>query len=121
MDRMEHDQPDATEPGEVFDYELTSVLQAEGEMLEQHSEALLATGAVSITRPGVILHATLRLPRWRRGLLEVTAEDPVSGEVIGSSGAVLSKRGQDHESLVRELTISLALELAHGLGSAGPQ
>lgn len=113
---MQHDRP---EPEEVFDHELTNVLQAEGKALEAKSEALLATGVASITRPGLVLHARLRVSRWRRGLLEITAEDPVSGEVRGSSSTVLSQTGRNRASLVGEITINLGLEIAHGLGSGG--
>jgi hypothetical protein len=116
---MEDDQPDATETEEVFDHELTNVLQREGKALEENSEALLTTGAVSITRPGLVLRARLRVPRWRRGLLEITAEDPVSGEVKGSSSIALSQSGRNRASFVKEITIHLGLELAHGLGSGG--
>jgi len=112
---MERIPPDDAEAEEVFDHELTRVLQEHGRALEEQSRALLATGVVSITSPGVILRAKLRLPRWRRrGWLEIAREDPLSGEVTGSSSVPVGNAGRNRESLIEEITICLAMELAHG-------
>ena len=109
---MEPDPPDADE---VFDQELTDVLAAHGEELEEKSRALLATGAATITRPGVILRPTLQAPRrWRHGMLKITAEDPASGEARGGSYLTLNRGSRTSPSLAREITIHLAMELAHG-------
>jgi hypothetical protein len=108
---MEGD-PEAAEPGEAFDHELTHVLQARGHELEELSQKLLATGTGSIAGPGVILRARLRAPRWwRRGSLEISAEDSVSGEVRRCSWSLARAAGRDRESLIREITVDLALVL----------
>jgi len=71
---------DDAEAGDIPDHELTRVLQEHGQALEEQSRALLATGAASISVDGLLLHARLRVPRrWRKGLLELTLEDPASG------------------------------------------
>lgn len=103
--------------GEVFDHELTRVLHEHGQVLEEQSRALLTTGAASIAMPGVMLRARLRIPRRRRqGLLEVTAEDPASGEVLGSSSGPLGRIGRNHGSLslTGEIAIRLAFEVVYG-------
>jgi hypothetical protein len=103
------------ETAEIFDDELTRVLQEHG--LQEQSRALLTTGAASIAVPGMMLHARLRIPRrWRKGLLEVTTEDSASGAVLGTSSSPLSRGGRSHGSLslIDEITIQLALEVAHG-------
>jgi|SRR5580692_470454 hypothetical protein len=108
--------------GEIFDQELTDVLAAYGRELQEQSRVLIATGAASISTPRVILRARLRVPRrWRHGLLEIAALDPASGSVMGGSATTLSRPGPDRASLVRELTIHLGMELAHGDFSAGPR
>ena len=114
---MGDDPADGAEAGEVFDHELTRVLHEHGQVLEEQSRALLTTGAASICVPGVMLHARLRIPRrWRKGLLEVTSEDPASGEVLGSSSSTLGRAGRNHGSLslINEITIQLALEVVYG-------
>jgi len=111
---MEGD-PEAAKPGEVFDHELTHVLQVRGHELEELSQKLLATGTGSIAAPGVILRARLRAPRWwHRGCLEIDTEDAVSGEVRRGSSSPLGRAGRDRESLIMKITVDLALELAHG-------
>ena len=108
---------DGPDNGEVIDHELTRVLREHGQMLEEHSLALLATGVTSISVPGVTLHARLRVPRrWRPGLLALTSEDPASGEVLGTSSSPLRRTGRIHGSLslIEEITIHLALQLAYG-------
>ena len=83
------------ETAEIFDDELTRVLQEHG--LQEQSRALLTTGAASIAVPGMMLHARLRIPRrWRKGLLEVTTEDSASGAVLGTSSSPLSRAGRSH-------------------------
>lgn len=111
------DSPAGGAGAEVFDHELTRVLHEHGQVLEEQSRALLTTGIASISVPGVILHARLQIPRrWRKGLLEVTSEDPASGEVLGSSSRPLSSVGSNHGSLslIDEITIHLALEVVSG-------
>jgi hypothetical protein len=115
---MEQDQ----DADEIFDQELTDVLAAYGQELEEQSRVLIATGAASITRPWVILRARLQVPRrWRRGLLEIAAHDPASGTVMGGGSMMLGRQGQHSASLVREITVHLGMELAHGDFSAGPR
>jgi hypothetical protein len=105
---------------EIFDQELTDVLAACGQELEELSRVLLATGAGSITRPWVTLRVRLQVPRrWRSGLLEIAAHDPASGTVMGSSSITLGRQGPDSASLIREITIHLGMELAHGNFGAG--
>jgi len=105
------DEPKAAEAGEVFDHELTHVLQARGHELGELSQQLLATGAGSIAGPGVELRARLRAPRWwRRGSLEIFTENSVSGEVRRGCWS-LGKARRDRESLIMEITVDLALEL----------
>ena len=114
---MGDDPADGAEAGEVFDHELTRVLHEHAQVLEEQSRALQAAGAASISVPGVILHARLRIPRgWRKGLLEVTAEDPASGEVRGSSSSQLGRAGRNHGSLslIDEITVQLAFEVVYG-------
>jgi len=107
--------PDDGEADEVFDRKLTHVLQTRGNALEEQSRALMATGAVSIDSPEAILHAKLRHPPWRRRvLLEIAAEDPVTGEVRSNSSVSLRTAGRNRASLIEEITICLANELAHG-------
>ena len=114
---MEQDQ----DAGEIFDQELTDVLAAHGQELEEQSRVLLATGTGSITRPWVVLRIRLQVPRrWRRGLLEIAAHDPASGTVMGGSSMTLGRQGPDSASLIREITIRLGMELAHGDFSADP-
>jgi hypothetical protein len=114
---MGDDPADGAEGGEVVDHELTRVLHEYGQVLEEQSRALLTAGAASIPMPGMMLHARLRVPRrWRQGLLEVTAEDPASGEVLGSSSSPLGRAGRSHGSLplINEITIRLASEVVYG-------
>jgi hypothetical protein len=117
---MEPDPPDAdadadADADEIFDQELTDVLEARGDELENKSQALLATGAATITGPGVILRATLQAPRrWQHGMLKITTEDPASGQVRGGSSLTLRRGSRSSTSLAREITIHLAMELAHG-------
>lgn len=112
---MEHHLPDDGETEEVFDHELTRVLRTRGRALEEQSRTLLAMGAATIASPEAILHAKLRIPRWRRrGLLEIAAEDPITGEVKSSSSIPLRTAGRNRASLIEEITIRLANELAHG-------
>jgi hypothetical protein len=109
---VEDDQPAGGD--EFFDHELTGVLRAHGRMLEEKSLALLATGAASVSRPGVTLQARLRVSRWRRrGWLEIAAVDPGSGEVRSGSCISLGQVGRDDARLVRRITTHLAIELAH--------
>ena len=112
---MGSDPADDAEAGEVFDHELTRVLREHA--LEEQSQALLRTGAASIAIHGMTLHARLRIPRrWRKGLLEVTTEDPASGEVLGTSSSPLGRagRGRGSRSLADQITIQLGLELVYG-------
>ncbi len=114
--------PDQPEPAGIFDHELTRVLAVHGPELEETSRILLATGTASITRPEVILRVRLRVPRrWRRGLLEITVEDPASGAVLGRSASPLGRPGLDGMALIQEITIDLGMELAHRHLGAGPQ
>jgi hypothetical protein len=107
---------------EIFDQELTDVLAAYGQELEELSRVLLATGTGSITRPWVTLRIRLQVPRrWRSGLLEIAAHDPSRGTVIGGSSITLGRQDPDTASLIREITIHLGTELAHGDLSAGPR
>ena len=108
---------DGGEAGEVFDQELTRVLHEHGQVLERQSRVLVTTGAALISVPGVMLRARLRIPRrWRKGLLELTSEDPANGEVLGRSSCLLDRVGSDHESLslIDQITIHLALEVVYG-------
>jgi hypothetical protein len=108
---------DGAETSEVFDHELTRILHEHGQVLKEESQALLTTGSASISVPGVMLRARLRTPRrWRQGLLEVEAEDPASGEVLGSSSSPLGRIGSNRGSLslIDEITIDLALEIVYG-------
>jgi hypothetical protein len=115
---MERDQ----DAGEIADQELTDVLAAYGEELEEQSRVLIATGSASITRPWVILRARLQVPRrWRRGRLEIAAHDPASGTVMGASSITLGRQAPRSASLIRGITIQLGMELAHGDFSAGPR
>jgi hypothetical protein len=116
---MEQDPaPDAAGASDVFDHELTRVLQVHGQALEKLSRALLATGDASIALPGVILRARLRAPRWwRRGLLETSTENPVTGAITHTSSRPAGQAGHDRASLLREITIDLALELTYGPAS----
>jgi hypothetical protein len=115
---MEQDQ----DADEIFDQELTDVLAAYGHELEELSRILLASGTGSITRPWVTLQVRLQEPRrWRSGLLEMAAHDPASGAVMGGSSITLARRGLGGASLIREITIHLGMELAHGDFTAGPR
>jgi hypothetical protein len=108
---------DGAEAGEVVDHELTRVLHEHAQVLEEQSRALVTTGAASISVPGVLLHARLRIPRrWRKGLLEITSEDPSSGVALGTSSSPLSRAGRSHGSLplIDEVTIKLACEVVYG-------
>jgi hypothetical protein len=115
---MGDDPADGAKADEVFDHQLTRVLHEHGQVLEEQSRALLTTGAASIAMPEVMLRARLRIPRrWRQGLLEVTAEDPASGEVLGSSSSPLGSRiGRNHGSLslIDQIAIRLAFEVVYG-------
>ncbi|HEY1618306.1 MAG TPA: hypothetical protein VGG25_11835 [Streptosporangiaceae bacterium] len=119
---MEPGPPDASDADEIFDQDLTDVLEARGQELEEQSRTLLATGAATITRPEVILRATLQPPsRWRHGMLRIVAEDPASGHVQGNSSLTLRRGPRTSASLADELTIHLAMELAHGNFTTGQQ
>jgi hypothetical protein len=105
------------EAGEVFDHELTRVLREYGPVLEEQSRALLTTGAASISVPGVLLRARLRIPRrWRKGRLEVRSEDPATGAELGNSARPVRRAGRSHGSLslIDEITVELALEVVYG-------
>jgi hypothetical protein len=111
---------DGVEASDVFDHELTRVLQVHGPALEKLSRALLTAGEASIVVPGATLRATLRAPRWwRRGLLETVTENPVTGAITHTSSRPAVRAGRDRASLLREITIDLALELTYGPAS-GP-
>jgi hypothetical protein len=115
---MEQDPSDAIDASDVFDHELTRVLQVHGQALEKQSRALLATGEASIAVPGVILRARLRAPRWwRQGLLEIATENPVTGAITRTSSRPAGRAGHDRASLLREITIDIALELTYGPAS----
>ena len=87
--------PGQPEPAEIFDHELTRILAIHGPELEETSRILLATGAATIARPEVILRVRLRVPsRWRRGLLEIAAEDPASGAALARSASTLAGRAR---------------------------
>jgi hypothetical protein len=114
---MEDNRTDGAEAGEVVDHELTRVLHEHGQLLEEQSRALVATGAASISVAGTLLHARLRIPRrWREGVLQITSEDPSSGAALGMSSSQLRRagRGQGSLSLIDEVTIQLALEVVYG-------
>jgi hypothetical protein len=114
---MADSRTDGAEGGEVFDHELTRVLHEHGQLLAEQSRALVTTGAASISVPGTLLHARLRIPRrWRKGLLEITSEDPSSGAALGISSSPLSRAGRSHGSLslIDEVTVRLALEVVYG-------
>jgi hypothetical protein len=114
--------PGQPEPAEILDHELTRILAIHGPELEETSRILLATGAATIARPEVILRVRLRVPsRWRRGLLEIAAEDPASGAALARSASTLRRSGQDSAALRQEITIDLAMELAYGRYRAGPR
>jgi hypothetical protein len=119
---VEQDGPELGDAGEVFDHELTQVLETLGPMLEEKSLALLTTGAASISRPDVRLQARLRVSRWRRrGWLQVTAEDPVSGAMTSGFAAAVGPAGRDQTQLIRQISVHLALELTYGVPSARQQ
>jgi hypothetical protein len=112
-----------TESDEVFDHELTRVLQEHGQMLEEQSRVLLAKGAASIELPGVVLQARLRAPsRYRKGLLEIRSEDSNGGE-LGTSSRPLDRAGRERGSLslTEEIAVDLALEFLQWRASPGPQ
>lgn len=114
---MQDNPQGAAEADAVFDAELTQVLQARGDELEELSRVLLATGQGSITGPGVILQLRLRIPRWwRQGSLQVDIKDSVTGEVTRSSASRLGRTGagRDRNSLIEEITVDVAMEFAHG-------
>jgi hypothetical protein len=105
---------DDAEAGDIPDHELTRVLQEHGQALEEQSRALRATGAASISVDGLLLHARLRLPRrWRKGRLELTLEDPSSGESLDTSSGPLGRTRRSHGplSLIDQITIRLALQV----------
>jgi hypothetical protein len=114
---MDDSRTDRAEAGQVVDHELTRVLHEHGQLLAEQSRALVTTGAASISVPRTLLHARLRIPRrWRKGLLEITSEDPSSGEALGTSSSPLSRAGRSHRSLslIDEVTIQLAFEVVYG-------
>jgi hypothetical protein len=47
-------------------------------------------------------------------LLEIAAEDPITGEVKSNSSVPLRTADRNRASLIEEITIRLANELAHG-------
>jgi hypothetical protein len=103
---------------DIPDRELTRVLRQHGPLLEEHTRALLATGAAEIAVAGLLLHARLRPPRrWRKGLLEVTSEDPFTGATLGTASPL--PRTPWPPSLSREITICLASEIVHRPTQAG--
>jgi hypothetical protein len=114
---MEDSRADGAEAGEVVDHQLTRVLHEHGRLLAEQSRALVTTGAASISLPGTLLHARLRIPRrWRKGLLEITSENPSNGMALGASSSPLSRAGRSHGSLslIDEVTIQLAFEVVYG-------
>jgi hypothetical protein len=116
---VEQDPPGLDEADELFDRELTRVLATLGPMLEEKSQALLDTGTASIARPDVLLQARLRVSRWRRrGWLEVTAEDPVSGAMTSGFATVVGWAGRNQAQLIKEISVHLALELTYGVPGA---
>jgi hypothetical protein len=109
------DATDSSEPDEVFDQELTDVLAVHGEMLEEQARVLLANGKATVELPQVTLRVRLRQPRWwRQGVLEIETEDKATGETSGSTSVVVAMTGTDGDVLIQEITIHLAVELAHG-------
>jgi hypothetical protein len=112
---MADSRADGAEAGEVVDHKLTRVLHEHGQLLEEQSRILVTTGAASISVPGALLHARLRIPRrWRSGLLEITSEDPSSGAALGNSSSRLNRARRSRGSLIDQVTIQLALEVVYG-------
>jgi hypothetical protein len=106
------------ESADIPDHELTRVLRQHGPLLEERTRALLATGAAEIAVPRLLLHARLRSPsRWRKGLLEVTSEDPFTGAT--NAGTSPLRRTPWPPSLTEEITIRLALEIVNRLAQPG--
>ena len=106
------------EADEVFDHELTNMLDARGQQLAEQARILLATGTASIPIPGARLHARPRTPRWwRHGLLEMSAEDAHSGEITRACAVPVGKSDRSEAALAREITINLAYELTYGPSS----
>jgi hypothetical protein len=99
---------------DIPDHELTRVLREHDLLLEQQAWALLTTGAASFSVAGLLLHARLRRPRrWRKGLLEVTSEDPSTGATVGTASPLRRTCGP------REIKIRLATEVVHRPGQPG--
>jgi hypothetical protein len=97
---------------DIPDHELTRVLREHGPLLEEQTRVLLATGAAEVAVPGLLLHARLRPPRrWRKGLLEVTSEDPFTGETLDTSSPL--RRTPRPSSRTEEITIHLALQIVY--------
>jgi hypothetical protein len=114
------DASDSSEPDEVFDQELTDVLTVHGEMLEEHARALVANGKSTVELPEVTLRVRLRQPRWwRQGVLEIETKSKATGETSGSTSVVVAMAGTDGDVLIQEITIHLAVELAHGHWRSG--
>jgi hypothetical protein len=103
---------------DIPDRELTRVLREHGPLLEEQIRALLATGAAEIAVPRLLLHARMRSPRrWRKGLLEVTSEDPFTGATLASTSPL--RRTPWPPSLTQEIAIRLALEIVNRLAQPG--
>ena len=98
------DEPDA------FDRKVGEVLDAEAGMLRQKSELLLAMGSVRIDRPAGVLRASLRPPRWWRA--GVFREWAVREDGATSSGVVPLGRTMDAASVLSEITLQLAVNVA---------
>ena len=79
-------------------------------MLVEKSELLLATGSVSINRPAGALKASLRPPRWWRP--GVFREWAVREDGSTSSGVVPLGRTMDTASVLSEITLRLAVNVA---------
>ena len=110
INAVRDDAADQSDDPEAFDRKVGEVLDAEAGMLREKSELLLATGSVGIERPAGVLKASLRLPRWWRA--GVFREWAVREDGATSSGVVPLGRTMDSASLLSQITLQLAVNVA---------
>jgi len=94
----------------AFDRKVAKVLDTEADMIREKSEHLMAAGTVTIERPGGMLNAELRLPRWWRP--GVFRDQATHCDGRTSSGVIPLDRTMDAATVLSEITLQLAVSVA---------
>ena len=98
------------EPDDEFDRMVGAMLETD--LVRKGADELLATGSVTITRPGGTVTASLTLPHWRRPGALRTSLSAQDGSYAGDGHIPLGRRRLPPEYLRGEVELQLAVALA---------